>query len=244
MRLNRDVVILDERQEIQNKIWQQTRLMEYFNQLPISQLMMDHTEADDLIAALCGLYKETQKVIVSSDKDFFQLLDETTLLYRPVQKEILNKKHIVEKFDIHPANFTLARAMAGDKSDNIEGIGGVGLKSAAKRFPFLKEEHSYSISDLIKYSEKMLEESDLKIYNGVVENEEILANNYQIMQLYCNSLSPANAMVLREAAKDYPLELNQTEMLKMMIRDGFAEISFEDLFAHMKNIKRTNNAAE
>ena len=244
LRLNRDVVILDERQEIQNKIWQQTRLMEYFNQLPISQLMMDHTEADDLIAALCGLYKETQKVIVSSDKDFFQLLDETTLLYRPVQKEILNKKHIVEKFDIHPVNFTLARAMAGDKSDNIEGIGGVGLKSAAKRFPFLKEEHSHSISDLIEYSEKMLEESDLRIYNGVVENEEILANNYQIMQLYCNSLSPANAMVLREAAKDYPLELNQTEMLKMMIRDGFAEISFEDLFAHMKNIKRTNNAAE
>ena len=243
LRLNRDVTVLSEQEEIQNKIWQQSRLMEYFNQLPISQLMMDHTEADDLIAALCGLYRDTQKVIVSSDKDFFQLLDDTTLLYRPVQKEILNKNHIVEKFDIHPINFTLARAMAGDKSDNIEGIGGVGLKSAAKRFPFLKEERSYSIEDLVIHSEKMLENINIKVYNAVVEKEKILAENYQIMQLYCNSLSPKNAAILKEAVKNYPEELNKTEMLKMMIQDGFAEISFEDMFAHMRKIKRMNNEA-
>jgi|TARA_R110002020_G_scaffold441818_3_gene652852 DNA polymerase-1 len=241
LRLNRDVAVLNAEEEIQNKIWQQSRLMEYFNTLPVSQILIEHMEADDVIAVLCGLYKDAQKVIISSDKDFFQLLDDTTVLYRPVQKEILNKKAIVEKFNIHPTNFTLARAMAGDKSDNIEGIGGVGLKSAAKRFPFLKEEKSYSISHLVEYGKKMLEESDLKIYNSVVEQKELLAENYKIMQLYCSSASPSSERTIKEAINNYPLELNKTEMIKMMIQDGFAEISFDELFAHMRNIKRTNN---
>jgi len=241
LRLNRDVTVLSEQQEVQNKIWQQSRLMEYFNHLPICQLMLDHTEADDLIATLCGIYKDTQKVIVSSDKDFFQLLDDTTIMYRPVQKEILNKNDIVEKFDIHPTNFTLARAMAGDKSDNIEGIGGVGLKSASKRFPFLKEETVYSIGDLVKHSKKMLEENSLKVYNAVVDNQDLLEENYKIMQLYCNSLSPVNARKVKETAKNYPLGLNKTAIIKMMVQDGFAEISFDDLFMRMRNIKRTNN---
>mgnify|MGYP003666883245 FL=1 len=235
------MAVLNAEEEIQNKIWQQSRLMEYFNTLPVSQILIEHMEADDVIAVLCGLYKDAQKVIISSDKDFFQLLDDTTVLYRPVQKEILNKKAIVEKFNIHPTNFTLARAMAGDKSDNIEGIGGVGLKSAAKRFPFLKEEKSYSISHLVEYGKKMLEESDLKIYNSVVEQKELLAENYKIMQLYCSSASPSSERTIKEAINNYPLGLNKTEMIKMMVQDGFAEISFDELFAHMRNIKRTNN---
>jgi DNA polymerase-1 len=244
LRLNRDVIVLNEQEELQNKIWQQSRLMEYLNKLPVAQLMLEYTEADDLIAALCSHYKDAQKVIVSSDKDFFQLLDDKTVLYRPVQKEVLNKKKIVEKFSIHPTNFTLARAMAGDKSDNIEGIGGVGLKSAAKRFPFLKEEKSYSINDLVEHSKERVEESSLKIYNSVLEKEDLLIENYKIMQLYCVSLSPANMKMVKEIINNYPLEVNKTGAIKMMIQDGFAEISFEELFAHMRNIKRINNASK
>ena len=70
------------------------------------------------------------------------------MLYRPIQKEILNQKTIIERFDIHPNNFAIARAMAGDKSDNIEGLGGMGLKTASKRFPFLKEEKEATLSDI------------------------------------------------------------------------------------------------
>jgi len=241
IRLNRNIRNLSDEEELKNKIWQQGRLMEYFNNLPISQLILDHTEADDLIATLCGLYRDTQKVIISSDKDFFQLLDDTTLLYRPVQKEILNKNNIVEKFNIHPTNFTLARSMTGDKSDNIEGLAGVGLKSASKRFPFLKDPAQHTITDLVRHSEEMLEKSTLKIYNSVIENQELLGENYKIMQLYCNSLSPLNAQKIKEVIHNYPFGLNKTAIIKMMIQDGFAEISFDDLFAHMRNIKRVNS---
>jgi 5'-3' exonuclease len=43
----------------------------------------------------------------------------------------------VEEYGIHPTNFAIARAMAGDKSDNIEGVAGIGLKTVSKNFPFL-----------------------------------------------------------------------------------------------------------
>ena len=53
------------------------------------------------------------------DKDFYQLCDDKTVVYKPVRDEFLNKKRIVEQFDIHPNNFALARAIDGDKSDNL-----------------------------------------------------------------------------------------------------------------------------
>ena len=142
IRLNRAIRNLSEEQEVDNKIWQQTRLIDYYNQIPVIQFMFDSTEADDIIAYVANhkFLKEHEKIILSSDKDFFQLLNDKTVLYRPIQKEVLNEKSIVKKFDIHPTNFAMARAMAGDKSDNIEGIRGAGLATIAKRFPFLREE--------------------------------------------------------------------------------------------------------
>ena len=77
LRLNRDIKHLTENEELENKVWQQTRLIEYINSLPIIQLMLEAVEADDIISMVVGSpkYKGWQKVIVSSDKDFLQLLD-------------------------------------------------------------------------------------------------------------------------------------------------------------------------
>jgi 5'-3' exonuclease len=68
-------VILSENEEVTNKIWQQTRLMEYFNEMPVIQLIVDNVEADDLISFVCRQTSvaDNQKVIVSNDKDFFQI---------------------------------------------------------------------------------------------------------------------------------------------------------------------------
>ena len=70
-----------------------------------------------------------------------------------IQNEVLNKKRIVEKFGIHPTNFALARAIVGDKSDNLDGIKGVGLPTIAKRLPFLAEEKTYSIDEVTSFCE-------------------------------------------------------------------------------------------
>ena len=62
-----------------------------------------------------------KKTIISSDKDFFQLCRDDVQIYRPIQKKIVTKQSIIDDFKIHPNNFALARAIEGDKSDNLPG---------------------------------------------------------------------------------------------------------------------------
>ena len=242
IRLNRSVRNMTEQQEVDNKLWQQSRLVEYYNQIPVIQFMFKSTEADDIIAYVARhpSLKDHEKIILSSDKDFFQLLDERTVLYRPIQKEVLNQNSIVEKFDIHPNNFAIARAMAGDKSDNIEGLGGMGLKTISKRFPFLKEEKEVTLSDLVEYSNSQLEEHPLKAYQNVLEKKDILARNYKMMQLYAPILTIDAKKLVNDTLEDPDNSFNKTELLKMMIKDGFGEINFSELFQHLNKISVDN----
>ena len=238
IRLNRAIRNMTEDQETDNKFWQQSRLVEYYNQIPVIQFMFKSTEADDIIAYVARhpSLRDYQKIILSSDKDFFQLLDEKTVLYRPIQKEVLNQNSIVEKFDIHPNNFAIARAMAGDKSDNIEGLGGMGLKTISKRFPFLKEEKEAMLSDLVEYSKSQLDERPLKAYQNVLEKTDILTRNYKMMQLYAPMLTIDAKKLVNDTLEDPDNSFNKTELLKMMIKDGFGEINFSELFQHLNKI--------
>ena len=237
IRLNRDIRTMSDEQELQNKIWQQLRLMEYINDMPLSQIMIEYTEADDVIASLCNFLKAENKVIVSSDKDFFQLLDDKTILYRPVQKEIMNKKRVQEKFSIHPNNFTLARAICGDDSDNLGGVKGAGLKTLAKNFPELCLEDTYTIDKLIEACET--KENKLKIHEGILENKDLIQKNYEIMQLYTPSISTTTSALIKNHIKNYPKELSKTNLRRMMIEDGFGEMNWEDLFTALNKINRS-----
>ncbi len=243
IRLNRDIRNLSEGEEVANKIWQQTRLVEYLNQLPVIQMMLPSVEADDIISYVCqhGRYKEWQKVIVSSDKDFFQLCEGNTVLYRPIQKQVLNSKRIVEEYSIHPTNFALARAIVGDRSDNLPGIKGVGLPTIAKRFPFLAEEKTYMIDDIIDHCDTS--EEKLKVFKTISENRQVIEHNYKMMQLYAPSISIQGKSKLKYTIENFDTELNQTTFKTMMIEDGFGVVDFTDLFASMKRIV-ANNALE
>ena len=242
IRLNRAIRNMSDDEETDNKFWQQSRLVDYYNQIPVIQFMFDATEADDIIAYVSKhkLLKDYDKIILSSDKDFFQLLDDKTVLYRPVQKEILNKNSIVDKFSIHPTNFAMARAMAGDKSDNIEGIPGVGLKTISRRFPFLKEGKTKTFSDIITHCKKELEGGEIKAYRNILESEEMLKRNYQMMQLYAPLLSIDEKNLVNATLQDPDQTFNKTELIKMMIKDGFGEINFVDLFRHFNKIALDN----
>ena len=188
IRLNRSTgVSLSLEEENQSKIRQILRLFEYLDNLPLIQLIHDGVEADDMISILCQELRGEQKIIVSSDKDFYQLLDDETIIYRPVQAVFKTKKDIVDEFQIHPNNFALARAVSGDKSDNLQGVKGAGLKTLAKRFPFLVEEKDYSLTDLVDACEET--ENKLKIHEGILDNYDKILKNYKIMQLYVPSVS-------------------------------------------------------
>ncbi len=231
VRLNRDIHNMTAGEQEDNKNWQQERIIEYLNEMPILQSYVENVEADDIIALVSQsqALSEHHKIILSSDKDFIQLCDDTTILYRPIQKEILNKKRVLEQFQIHPTNFALARAIAGDKSDNLPGIGGAGLATVSKRFPFLSEDKPYTIQELVDYAEGV--DSKLKVFTNTVEKRELIEKNYKMMQLYVPNISAQSAQYIRKMVGSPELNFNKSGVRAMMIEDGFGAYDWNDLFA-------------
>jgi len=238
-RLNRYDDNLTEEERSENRAWQQVRAIEYINNTPIMQFYVPLVEADDVISYIANLdcYSEWNKVIVSSDKDFIQLLGEDTLLFRPTQKEVLNKGRILEKYSIHPNNFALARSVAGDKSDNLRGVQGAGLATIAKRFPFLLEEKEYYVDDLISAAARQAESSGLKIYHKIVEAEAVIRLNYKIMQLGAPQISIQSKGKIKNTCEAHVPEFNKTGLLKLMIKDGLGQISLNDLFQTFQKVR-------
>lgn len=217
-------------EELENKRKQLIRTMEYLNSMPVIQVLINNIEADDLIAYICQseTYKDKIKVIVSNDKDFYQLCNENTIIYRPTQDEFLNTKRIVEKHSIHPNNFTIARAMDGDRSDNLEGVPRCGIKSVAKRFPFLSEEKSASIDDVINACKNS--DSKLKLFKSILESEDLIKRNYQLMQLYSPSISPTSAQEIDYLLNNFRPFFNHTKIVKQFHLDGMDGYNWETLF--------------
>lgn len=240
VRLNRDIHNMTAGEQEDNKNWQQERIIEYLNEMPILQSYVENVEADDIIALVSQsqALSEHYKIILSSDKDFIQLCDDTTILYRPIQKEILNKKRILEQFQIHPTNFALARAIAGDKSDNLPGVGGAGLATISKRFPFLSEEKAYTIQELVDYAEKA--DSKLKVFKNIIENKDLIEKNYKMMQLYAPCISAQSAQHIRRMIGNPELTFNKTGVRAMMIEDGFGAYDWNDLFTLLNRITVEN----
>ena len=221
LRKNYKVEGMSEQSEKENMVWQQRILMEMLNEMPIMQLMLDRVEADDIIAMVVQSpkYAGWQKVIVSSDKDFLQLLDDETVLYRPIQKKAWTKNTVIEEYGISPENFVIARAIAGDKSDNLAGIRGAGLATISKRLDFLCEDKMHTLDDVYGYCEGT--ESKVKFYSNVVENWETVETNYKVMNLTPPSISVQGRQKINFALDNFEFELNATELKRTSVEHGF-----------------------
>jgi len=240
IRLNSGIHFSDENESLKNKIWQMTRTVEYLNNMPIIQILIDTVEADDLISIVCkhASLKKYNKIIVSNDKDFIQLCNEDTVLYRPVKEEVLNSKRILEQYDIDASNFCLARAICGDKSDNLIGVSGVGLPTVAKRIPILKSNKNVLVDDIISYCSSV--ESDLKIYKNILESINTIKENYKIMRLDEPKVNEEEVLQVEYALENSECIFNKTEILKLSFQDGFGELNLEDLFVYMRKIVLEN----
>jgi len=238
IRLNRAIRNLTEDEELANKMWQQKRIIEYMNEMPIIQVLIPQIEADDIISYVTQMshYDGWQKIIVSNDKDFMQLCDDETVLWRPTVNEMLNTKRIVETTGVHPRNMALARAMAGDASDNLPGIKGAGLKTIQKRLPFLGEDKDYNIPDVIDHCIKSTKGSRVQFYNNVIENKKLVEHNYKMMQLYAPQMSVQAKQFTQEAVENFECDFNRTELIRMMREDGFGELNWEDLKSQLNKI--------
>jgi len=98
--------------------------------LGIIQYKLKGREADDIIFNLLGEGKES--IIVSTDKDFYQLLERDGVsIYNPVKKQIIKREDVEKKYEIPISYFVDHKALTGDPSDNLPGIKGIGEKWAA-----------------------------------------------------------------------------------------------------------------
>ena len=91
-------------------------------------------EADDLIATYV---KEISKLgakvtVISSDKDLMQLVSKNIRLYDPMKNKLIGEKEVIEKFGVKPNQVIDVQSLAGDTSDNIPGVPGIGVKTAAE----------------------------------------------------------------------------------------------------------------
>jgi len=240
IRVNRNVNNLTDDEQLQNRIWQQGRLMEYLNNMPVIQTILEQVEADDVISYVVQMehFRGWQKIIVSNDKDFMQLCDSETVLMRPVKNEILNTRRIVEQTGVHPVNMALARAMIGDASDNLPGVYGVGFGTVAKRFGFLASAESATVDCIIEHCEQA--ESKLKVFTSILESKERIAHNFRLMQLYVPQISYQGRAVVKEAIENFEFSYNQMEIIKMMRNDGFGELNWETLRTTLNRIVYDN----
>ena len=105
--------------------------VEAFN-LPSIELL--NYEADDLIATYAKQITNggAKVTVISSDKDLMQLVSDKIRLFDPMKSKVIGEKEVLEKFGVKPSQVIDVQSLAGDASDNIPGVPGIGVKTAAE----------------------------------------------------------------------------------------------------------------
>ncbi len=105
--------------------------VEAFN-LPSIELL--NYEADDLIATYSKKITDVgaKVTVISSDKDLMQLVSNKIRLFDPMKSKVIGEKEVLEKFGVKPKQVIDVQSLAGDSSDNIPGVPGIGIKTAAE----------------------------------------------------------------------------------------------------------------
>jgi DNA polymerase-1 len=170
-RVNRqyDDLMTEEQERLSMKqqfVW----LNDILNYLPIKTMIYEGVEADDVIGYLTTQITKKDKdneevIIVSTDKDFLQLVDDRVKVFSPTKKKLYDRQSVFDEFGIWPQNILLYRTMDGDKSDNIPGIKGCGLKTLIKRFPEFKKIKISSIDEFYTNCED--NKGKIKIYDTI-----------------------------------------------------------------------------
>jgi len=240
LRKNYKIDGMSEQTEKENMVWQQQTLMEMINEMPIMQLVLEFVEADDIISMVAKSKKFAgwQKVIVSSDKDFIQLLDNEIVLFRPIQNEVMSIKTVTEEFGISPENFVIARAIAGDKSDNLSGVKGAGLQTISKRLEFLKENKMFSLSDV--YNACLEYEGKVKFYSNVLEEWDKIETNYKVMNLTPPNISAIGAQKINYILNNFTEEINATELKRASVKHGFGSYEWSEYHALLRGMIEKN----
>jgi len=210
---------------------QKARVKMYLEEVYVRQVEMLNNEADDLIAHYCQIANDEQIIIFSADKDLTQLISENVTIYSPVIKKYLKfgDKVTINKVDIPHYNVTLTKVFTGDKSDNIDGIEGLGEKTLVKLFPFLLDKPS-TIQEILDNArnipQKKAPKSVQNILTGRTKNgilgEQFYNINKQIVDLNNPLITEDGKALVEQIHTDTidPTDRGYKNLMRLMMEDG------------------------
>ena len=222
----------------ENRLHQMIVLMNCLKCTPTCQVYVPDCEADDVIAYLSqGPLKLHEKIIASSDKDFYQLLDEKTKMYSFYKKSFVTKENVLETFRVSSNNFAIAKALCGDISDNIPGIVGVGFKTVANRLAFLGTDENVILQDVFDYCSSHVTESTF--YKKVLDNTDTVKRNWKLVNLGSGPLSNDQVQKVDHAIGTFVPFLDKMALVKCLVKEGISDFDLEGFCQSFDCIDRT-----
>jgi DNA polymerase-1 len=193
-------------------------LVDLLDSLPITTMIYDGIEADDVIGHIAKhvLAEEDECYIVSTDKDFLQLVDEKTFVYSPTKKKLYNRELVKEEWGIYPQNLLLFRTLDGDNSDNVPGVKGCGLKTVLKRFPELSEDRDITFDELFQICEDKRKEA--KIYEDILAAKDDVLRNRQLMQLQEPHINTNTKLKINDRFAEPNKQFDKMEFIKAAMK--------------------------
>ena len=210
--------------------------------LGITFLEKEGYEADDIIATLCKQFahQDVEIVLVSGDKDLWQLLSSKTKLWDSMRDKILEERDILGKYKLPPSRLKEIMALTGDKIDNIPGVPKVGEKTAIK---LIQEFGSLDnlLANIEKVKSRLLRENLLQYKNQVLTNLKLVSLDEHVpLNLRLQHLSPQP--IDRETLIKLFTELDFKKLLRELLPEpSLAKVKYEcvlDKQTFKKMIKR------
>ena len=205
--------LYDTREEEQEAlIGQLFRTRDYLECLPVHQIGMEKLEADDIIAYIAKRASKADKkvTIVSSDKDFFQLIDKNIEIYAPVKKKTFTFENVKEEIGVLPQNYNIVKALLGDNSDNLPGVKGLGIKTMLSEWKSFTYDTNASLQDVWDHCETQLDgDKPKKVFAKIIHNWEKVLTNYQLMDLHNTALNDSEIDIVEDSLKQ-PIPALQT----------------------------------
>tara|TARA_R100000664_G_C2760060_1_gene150683 strand:- start:1782 stop:2819 length:1038 start_codon:yes stop_codon:yes gene_type:complete len=207
-RLNRADGLFNEKNDERFSMMKQLRrVVEYLEYLPVLTYSVDGIEADDTIGYLTKqCLKESEVIIMSTDKDFLQLVSDRVSVYSPTKKKFYKPPQVLEEYGVSSKNLLYYRIIEGDKSDNIKGVRGIGGKTIQK-WEVLSKDKMISMDELISLDKRLSDSSNT------------LDINYKLMQLHDVNISGTTKINILDRLDEPPTELKKVKFQKLFLED-------------------------
>ncbi len=214
--------LAEEKDSMESQI---SRLYDYLETLPIDVITLPKVEADDVISYIAqGMaHNGKRATIVSSDKDYLQIIKKGIQVYRPIEKKLYNHTNIHKMLELLPENYLISKALLGDNSDNLEGVKGLGLKTLLKEFPEIKENPNLTLQDIYNKCEEKLEGKI--IFSKIIDSWDKVEQNYKLMNLDTPRLSDKEKDFVVDELLNSKVDLKINTFLYYLDQDGIEGIT-------------------